>query len=308
MDMNELPENEAPEQVQETPALATPEIIAPVAAKTAFSGFTIFLICTNVVLTVLLIAVSVTAFMLANQEPAETLPSTEPPVVTTEPTEPSTEPPTEPTTEPNNEKVMLPHMEELYNQNSDIAAWITIEGTKLDYPVMYTPDDPQKYDRLSFEGFYSLEGVPYINAECSLDPESDNLVIYGHNMRNGNQFKTLHSYADKEFWEEHPEIKFTTLYEERTYEILAVFYDHVYYKDYTGFKFYNFFDAEDEEDYNEAIEYYKENALYDTGVTAEYGDQLITLVTCSYHRDKGRFVVVARLVTDEEPVEEVPAE
>ena len=122
--------------------------------------------------------------------------------------------------------------------------------------------------------------------------------LYGHNMNNGTQFRTLMSYTDKSFWEDHPVIHYSTLYETRTYEILACFRDRVYYKYEDVFKFYQFIDAEDEERFNEAITYYKENSLYDTGVTAEYGDKLITLVTCAYHTEYGRFVVVGRLVED----------
>lgn len=89
-------------------------------------------------------------------------------------------------------------------------------------------------------------------------------------------------------------IKFNTLYEQGEYDVLAAFYDRVYYADENCFKFYRFIKAADKADYDNAIQNYKEKSLYDTGVTAEYGDKLITLVTCSYHKEHGRFVVVAR--------------
>ena len=94
---------------------------------------------------------------------------------------------------------------------------------------------------------------------------------------------------------------FTTLYEERTYEVVAAFYDRVYYKYEDVFKFYQFIDAENEEDFNEAINYYQKNSCIDTGIVPEYGDRLLTLVTCTTttNYDDGRFVVIAR---------EVPAE
>jgi sortase B len=107
-------------------------------------------------------------------------------------------------------------------------------------------------------------------------------------------FRTLMSYEDEKFWKDHPQIQFSTLYENRTYEVLAAFYDRVYYKHEDVFKFYQFVNAETEENYKEAINYYKAHSLYDTGVTAEYGDRLLTLVTCAYHEEFGRFVVVAR--------------
>lgn len=211
-----------------------------------------------------------------------TIPTTEPIIETTVPVE----------TEP----VMLPELAEIYADNSDLAGWITIEGTVLDYPVMYTPEDGEKYLYKNLKGHFDANGLPIIEDGCSMDPESDNIIIYGHNMKSGRMFASLMKYAKKEYWEEHPTIRFSTLYEEREYEIVAAFKDRVYKKNEDCFKFYQFIDAEDESHFAEAMTYFKENAEYDTGVTAEYGDRLLTLVTCAYHVKNGRFVVVAREV------------
>ena len=180
----------------------------------------------------------------------------------------------------------------MYEQNPDLFGWVCIEDTVLDYPVMHTPDDPEKYLRLSFEGETSTAGTPFMDAKCGID--SDNYIIYGHNMKNGTMFREILQYANKSYWQEHPMIRFDTLYEQGEYEVLAAFYDRVYYADENCFKFYRFIKAADKADYDNAIQNYKEKSLYDTGVTAEYGDKLITLVTCSYHEEHGRFVVVAR--------------
>lgn len=188
--------------------------------------------------------------------------------------------------------VILEKYAPLYAQNEEMAGWICIEDTKLNYPVMHTPDDPEKYLHTNFEGEYSYPGVPFIDAACNAD--SDNLLIYGHNMPNGSMFRSLMKYQEKTFWEAHPVIVFNTLYEEQEFEVLAAFYDRVYYKTENCFKFYQFIDAENEEDYDFAIAQFKDKALYDTGIDARYGDQLITLVTCAYHTDNGRFVVVAK--------------
>lgn len=190
-------------------------------------------------------------------------------------------------------------MAELYAENPDIVAWIKIEDTMLDYPVMFTPDNEEKYIYMDFEGNYDLSGLPFIDKDCSLDPESDNIIVYGHNMMNGESFRTIMSYDDQEFYEAHPTISYTTLYEERTYEIVSAFYDRVYFKSETCFKFYQFIDADSEEEFDEAMAYFAEHSCIDTGVTPEYGDNFIMLVTCSPHRDYGRFVVVAREVTEE---------
>lgn len=248
------------------------------------------------IVALLLGIITIVVILVDSREiPPETIPTDEP-VITTETQLPET---TEPSESVETEPVMLPKMAELYEKNKDVVGWIRIDDTKLDYPVMFTPDDEERYIRANFEGNFDLSGLPFVDKDCSVEPESDNLIIYGHNMKNGTGFKTLHSYVDKSYWEEHPNIYFSTLYEERNYEIIAAFYDRVYYKHEDVFKFYQFIDAEDEAHFNEAMSYYKKKALYDTGVTAEYGDHLITLVTCSYHVDDGRFVVVAREVTDE---------
>lgn len=215
----------------------------------------------------------------------------------------STEPPAESwaetaasgeTAEPETTREYLPFLQEKRGENPDTVGWITIAGTKIDYPVMYTPEDPEKYLHLSFGQKYSFAGLPFLDAACSLEPESDNLIIYAHNMLDGSMFRTLLKYEQKTFWQQHPTIKLSILDEEREYAVLAAFRDRVYYQTETCFKFYKFIDAASEDSYREAIDYYKTHACYDTGVTAEPGDRLITLVTCAYHTDNGRFVVVAR--------------
>lgn len=213
-----------------------------------------------------------------------------------ETTFPATEPIIETTVPVETEPVILPELAEIYADNPDLVGWITIEGTVLDYPVMHTPENGEKYLYKNINGKFDVNGLPFIEDGCSMDPESDNIIIYGHNMKSGKMFASLMKYAKKDYWEEHPTIRFSTLYEEREYKIIAAFYDRVYYKYEDCFKFYQFIDAKDEAHFEEAISYFKENAEYDTGVTAEYGDRLITLVTCAYHVKNGRFVVVAREV------------
>lgn len=193
---------------------------------------------------------------------------------------------------------VLPSLEEKADQNPDMVGWLQIDGTKIDYPLMYTPEDPEKYLHKDFNGHFSVGGLPFLDAACSMDPASDNLLIYGHNMQNGTMFRPLLAYEQKNFWQEHPTIRLSTLYEEKTYEVMAALYDRVYFKAEEHFKFYQFIDAADQASFDAAVSYFREHALYDTGVTARYGDKLVTLVTCSYHVDNGRFLVVAREVTE----------
>ena len=201
---------------------------------------------------------------------------------------------TEKTPQPENaqERSILPQYEKLHEDNADFYGWLSIGGTKIDYPVMYSPEEPGKYLYGDFNGNYSLSGTPFLDELCA--PESDNLLIYGHNMLDGSMFRGILEYGKPEFCAEHPVIEFDTLYEQQEYEVLAAFYDKIYQQTDDCFKFYQFIDAENEEDYNYAISQFKEKSLYDTGVTAEYGQQLITLITCTYQTENGRFVVVAR--------------
>ncbi len=179
--------------------------------------------------------------------------------------------------------------------NPDFAGYVRIEGTELAYPVMYTPDEPEKYIHKDINGIETDNGLPFIDTRCNLDPDSDNIIIYGHNMKDGSMFASIINYQDKSYYEKHPIIRFDTPDEVREYQVMAVFYDRVYYTDESvPFKFYDFIDADDEADYDYAIEQYLKKSVYDTGVKAHYGDKLLTLVTCAYHTENGRFVVVAK--------------
>lgn len=214
----------------------------------------------------------------------EYIEQTIPTVSVSDPTEPvETEPPV---------KTILPKYAGFYQDNTEFFGWLRMEDTVLDYPVMRSHEDNDEYLYANFEGEYSYAGIPFADVKCSHD--SDNIVIYGHNIRDGSMFRPLFKYEDEDYWKEHPTIMFSDLYEDYEYEVLSVFRDRVYYKYEDVFKFYQFIDAENEEDFDYAIEQLKEKSIYDTGVDAEYGDKLITLVTCAYHTENGRFVVVAR--------------
>lgn len=115
-------------------------------------------------------------------------------------------------------------------------------------------------------------------------------------MKNGTRFGALIEYADKDFCGKHKIIRFDTLTEQAEYEIVAVFKTTVY--DGNGFAFYEFVDAESEQEFQEYIRKCKELSLYDTGIMAEYGDELLTLSTCEYSSKNGRMVVVGKIVKE----------
>ena len=192
----------------------------------------------------------------------------------------------------------LPQYQALYAQNSDLAGWIQIDGTNINYPVMQSKHDPDFYLKHNFEKADSPHGCPYVQENCDVLKPSDNLVIYGHHMNNGSMFADLEKFKDEDFWREHKTIAFNTLTEKNEYEILAVFKTVVYTDSPEAFKYYRFTDAQSPEEFEVYIDKCKELSLYDTGVSAEYGDKLITLSTCEYSRTNGRLVVVAKKVTE----------
>lgn len=115
-------------------------------------------------------------------------------------------------------------------------------------------------------------------------------------MNDGSMFAGLMKFTDKAFWKQHKRISFNTLTDVQEYEVIAVFKTFVYSNSPDSFKYYHFVDAENEDEFNAYVEKCRELSLYDTGVSAEYGDKLISLSTCEYSRTNGRLVVVAKLV------------
>lgn len=207
---------------------------------------------------------------------------------TTEPTEEATEEPTE-TTE--GEPVMLPGYAELYEQNPDVVGWLKIEGTKLNYPVMQTPHNKDFYLDHDFDKKKSDRGCIYAREECDVFLPSDNITMYGHNMKDGSMFAALNAYVDKETWNYNSTIFFDTLYESHVYQIFSVFTTTASIGE--GFSYHQMEDAADEEEFEDFIATCKDLAIYETGITPIYGDKIICLSTCEYSQDNGRLVVAA---------------
>ena len=185
--------------------------------------------------------------------------------------------------------------QELKAENPEFAGWIKIDRTPVSFPVMYTPENPEKYLHRGFYGTYKKSGLPFIDAKCTLSPDTDNIIVYGHNMKDGSMFASLLDYRYAEYCREHPVIKLNTPSEEREYRVVSVFYDRVYKTDENVFKFYNFIETDDD-GFLEAANILLNRSLYDTGEGIESEDSLLTLVTCSYHVRNGRFVVIAKRI------------
>lgn len=182
----------------------------------------------------------------------------------------------------------------LLEANPDFIGWIEIEDTKISYPVMYTPDDPEYYLHRNFEGEYEYSGLPFVDGACSIEPRSTNVIIYGHNMKNDTMFSHLLDYQDEEFYQEHPYITFNTIYGDAEYEIVSVILSRALYDNEEGFRYYGMVEASSEEEFNEYMDGIRALELYDTGVETSYGDELLTLSTCEYSQENGRLAIVAK--------------
>lgn len=190
--------------------------------------------------------------------------------------------------------VMLPEFQELYAINRDIVGWISIEDTSIDYPVVQRRDAEDYYLYRDFYGNRVARGCIYVREACDVFAPSDNLVLYGHMMNDGTMFADLARYTGKAFWQEHQYIRFDTLRSRNLYQVVCVFKTTASQGE--GFSYHLFNDARSEADFEEFWAGCLENALYDTGLEAQYGDKLISLSTCEYTQTNGRLVIVAKRV------------
>ena len=195
------------------------------------------------------------------------------------------------------ESGMLARFKNLYEQNSDIAGWIKIDGTDIDYPVMQSDSTaPEFYLNHSFYKEPSTAGTPFLDYRCKITDASDNMIVYGHNMKSGLMFHPLILYTDFQFFEANRFVYFSTLYSEDVYEIFAVFkYDLTNEQD-TEFNIIRYVDYDSPDRFSEFIDYAVSSSLHPIYETPAYGDRLLTLITCEYSSNDSRLVLVAKLV------------
>ena len=191
---------------------------------------------------------------------------------------------------------VLPEYAQIYTMNPDLVGWISIEGTKINYPVVQSSmDNANYYLKRNFEKKYSSHGCLYVNEAADVFAPSDNVTIYGHRMQDGSMFGQLGLYTDKGFWKAHQYIRFDTVQERHLYQIISVFSTTASLDQ--GFAYHSFVNAQDSSSFNAYVQQCMALSYYDTGITAEPGDKLITLSTCEYTNTNGRLVVVAKRIT-----------
>ena len=187
---------------------------------------------------------------------------------------------------------ILPEYEILYNKNKKLIGWVKIADTDIDYPVMQTVDNEYYLDH-DFGQNYDKNGCIFMDKDCNVIDRSTNLIVYGHHMKSGAMFGHLDKYADESFFKEHPTFQFDTIYEKGIYQVVYVFRAQVLAEDEIAFKYYQFIDANSEEEFNSNMTAMAAMSLYHTGTTPVYGDELVTLSTCDRSNGtEGRFVVV----------------
>ena len=175
---------------------------------------------------------------------------------------------------------------DLINRNSDCIGWVKISGTKIDYPVMQTKDNPQYYLRRGFDKQYSYLGTPFMDARCDVNYDN-NLIIYGHNMRDGKMFADLLKYRDKAYCSKHNTISFITPNGVQNYTVIAVC------KVRNDDEWYGYTSQTDKESFNNLISHIKDKSLYLSQDEIKYGEHFLTLSTCEYSQTNGRLIVVA---------------
>lgn len=199
------------------------------------------------------------------------------------------------------EEIELEVLEEyrtLYNKNKKLIGWLKIDDTNIDYPVMQTVNNEYYLDH-NFNQEYDKNGSLFLDKDCDVVRRNTNLIIYGHHMKSGKMFGSLNKYSSEEYARKHSRIQFDTIYKKGTYEVMYVFRSKIYNEEDVVFKYYQFLDAASEKEFDSNMQEMEALSLYDTGVTASYGDELLTLSTCDHSETDGRFVVVAKRVKEE---------
>lgn len=195
---------------------------------------------------------------------------------------------------------ILSEYEAILAEYSDFAGWLTIDGTKVDYPVMLTPADNDFYLKRNINGEEDINGTLFMDARTDLIRRSTNIIIYGHNMKSGAMFGDLKKYLDEDYWQAHKQIIFDTIYEKGTYEIFAVCLAEVQYQNSQEFRYYDFVQADSEEEFSYYLDHIIQLSVFTGTDLPVYGDELLTLSTCNSFAEDGRLFLVARKCRDAE--------
>ena len=190
---------------------------------------------------------------------------------------------------------ILPQFADIYERNADLVGWITIDNTVINYPVMQIEGDNSYYLSHSFDKASDKNGTLFVDGRNDIVNRDVNLIIYGHNMRSGDMFGGLKNYLDENYLLLHQTIEFDTIYETGTYKVVGVGLSEVEYQDDDSFRYYDFLDAADEEEFEYYLKEIKKLIVIGD-MEVEYGDELLTLSTCNSYTEDGRMFVLAKRI------------
>ena len=191
-------------------------------------------------------------------------------------------------------QVILDEYKDLYSQNSDMAGWISV-GEQINYPIMKCAEDENFYLHNDFNKLESSYGALYLSEESKIGQKGIN-VIYGHSMKDGSMFGSLKKYLDADYLEENKVIQIDSIYENMRYEVVAVFKSQIYMSNEEVFRYYSYKGDVSEGLFQDYINGVSNIAEYNNLESVKYGDSLIELVTCNYHVENGRLVVLCKKI------------
>lgn len=228
-----------------------------------------------------------------------------------ETTEPETDAPTEEaTTEAPTEKPELTEKaKELLAQNPDTVGWITIENTNVDNPVVQYSDNEFYLDH-SFEREHFRAGTVFMDYRDVFGPDeeaqSENIILYGHNMANNTMFGSLRRYRqDKSYYKRAPFITLESNYRTYEYVIFGLVITEGSWQ--ASWRYWDMENLSMRSKYNAYVETVRKKSLTEIPVDVQYGDKLLTLSTCYSDKDDSRFLVVARRLRPDETRESFSA-
>ncbi|MDR2157327.1 MAG: class B sortase [Clostridiales Family XIII bacterium] len=190
--------------------------------------------------------------------------------------------------------------ESLAAMNGDFVGWLRVYGMNIDYPVMQTRNDPEYYLHRNFEKEYSRAGTPFVSAVCDVAEPGDVTVVYGHKMKNGSMFGKLSDLIDPDFYGKHRYIRFDTPVERRSYLIFCVALTTVNTGEASEYRYYDYSNFKDEEDFNRFVAGARERQCFDAGVSVSYGDEILLLSTCEGAGENGRLIVLGKRIPNAE--------
>lgn len=191
---------------------------------------------------------------------------------------------------------ILPEYQELYNENSDLVGWITIDDTDVSYPVMQKENDNEFYLKHDFDGKDDSNGTLFVDYRSDIVNQTTNTIIYGHNMKSGLMFGSLKSYLTEDYFNTHKTIHFDTIYEHREYEVVAVCLTQVEYQDEETFRYYNFINATTQSEWDDFYRNIQMMSVYGMDIDMDSSDKILTLSTCNSYTEDGRLFLLAKRI------------